>query len=73
MEAGWVAAGYPGPTSRPSWSRRTRTTRSAIIDGNSSGIVIDEIDDRYDPGAEILAAVYSGTVQSIPDFAYAVA
>jgi hypothetical protein len=44
-----------------------------IIDGNSTGIVVDEIDLRYDPGAEILAAVYSGTVQSIPDFAYQVA
>ena len=31
-----------------------------IIDGNSTGIVIDEIDIRYGPGDEILAAVYSG-------------
>jgi hypothetical protein len=44
----------------------------AIIDGNSSGIIVDAIDDRYAPGDEILAAVYSGTVQSIPDFAYAI-
>jgi hypothetical protein len=35
--------------------------------------VVDAINQRYDPGAEILAAVYSGTVQSIPDFSYTVA
>ena len=74
-------------TSRPAGSppdTRARTSRRStlppdpndqvgIIDGNTSGIIIDEIDARYAPGDEILAAVYSGTVQSIPDFAYTVA
>ena len=60
-------------TSRRPSSRPIPNDQVAIIDGNSTGIVIDEIDLRYDPGAEVLAAVYSGTVQSIPDFAYQVA
>jgi Flp pilus assembly protein TadG len=73
VEAGWIAAGYPGPDFPPVTIPPDPDDQVAIIDGNSSGIVIDAIDDRYDPGAEILAAVYSGTVQSIPDFAYTVA
>ena len=73
IEAGWIAAGYPGPDFPPVTVPPDPNDQVAIIDGNSSGIVIDEINERYDPGAEILAAVYSGTVQSIPDFAYTVA
>jgi Flp pilus assembly protein TadG len=73
LEAGWVAAGYPGPDFPPVVVPPDPDDQVGIIDGNATGIVVDEIDLRYDPGAEILAAVYSGTVQSIPDFAYEVA
>jgi hypothetical protein len=73
LEAGWVAAGYPGPDFPPAVVPPDPYDQVGIIDGNATGVVVDEIDLRYDPGAEILAAVYSGTVQSIPDFAYTVA
>jgi putative Flp pilus-assembly TadE/G-like protein len=73
LEAGWVATGYPGPDFPPATSPPDPNDQVGIIDGNSSGIVVDAINARYDPGAEILAAVYSGTVQSIPDFSYTVA
>ena len=73
LEAGWVAAGYPGPDFPPATTPPDPNDQVGIIDGNSTGIVVDEIDLRYDPGAEVLAAVYSGTVQSIPDFSYQVA
>ena len=73
VEAGWVAAGYPGPDFPPVVVPPDPDDQVGIIDGNSTGVVVDEIDLRYDPGAEILAAVYSGIVQSIPDFAYTVA
>ena len=73
LEAGWVATGYPGPDFPPATSPPDPNDQVGIIDGNSSGIVVDAINERYDPGAEILAAVYSGTVQSIPDFSYTVA
>jgi hypothetical protein len=72
IEAGWVATGYPGPDFPPVTVPPDPNDQVGIIDGNSSGIVVDAIDARYDPGAEVLAAVYSGTVSSIPDFAYAV-
>ncbi len=73
MEAGWVATGYPGPAFPPVTSPADPNDQIAIIDGNSSGIVISAIDDRYGPGDEILAAVYSGTVMTIPDFTFTVA
>jgi Flp pilus assembly protein TadG len=73
IEAGWVATGYPGPDFPPVTTPPDPNDQVGIIDGNSTGEVVDAIDARYDPGAEILAAVYSGTVSSIPDFAYAVA
>jgi Flp pilus assembly protein TadG len=72
IEAGWVAMGYPGPAFPPVTTPPDPNDQVAIIDGNSSGIIVDEINARYDPGAEILAAVYSGTVMTIPDFAFTV-
>ena len=72
MEAGWVATGYPGPDFPPVTVPPDPNDQVGIIDGNSSGIIVDAIDDRFTPGDEILAAVYSGTVSSIPDFSYAV-
>ena len=73
IEAGWVATGYPGPAFPPVTSPADPNDQIAIIDGNSSGIIITDIDTRYSPGDEILAAVYSGTVMNIPDFAITVA
>lgn len=72
-QAGWVAGGYPGPAFPPVTIPADPNDQIAIIDGNSSGIIISEIDGRYSPGQEILAAVYSGTVMTIPDFTFTVA
>ena len=72
-EAAWVATGYPGPAFPPVTTPADPNDQIAILDGNNSGIIIDAIDGRYVPGDEILAAVYSGTVMTIPDFALTVA
>jgi Flp pilus assembly protein TadG len=71
-EAAWVAPGYPGPDFPPVEIPPDPNDQVGIIDGNTSGIIMVEIDKRYNPGDEILAGVYSGTVQSIPDFTYEV-
>ena len=71
-EAGWVGTGYPGPPFPTATTPPDPNDQVGIIDGNSSGIIVDAINGRYDPGAEILAAVYSGTVMTIPDFSFAV-
>jgi Flp pilus assembly protein TadG len=73
FEAAWIAKGYPGPDFPPAVIPPDPNDQVGIIDGNTTGVAITEIDTRYNPGDEILAAVYSGTVQSIPDFAYTVA
>jgi hypothetical protein len=72
IEAGWVGPGYPGPDFPPVTSPPDPNDQVGIMDGNSSGIVIDEIAARYSPGDEVLAAVYSGTTMTIPDFTYSV-
>ncbi len=72
MQAAWVAGGYKGPSFPPVTTPPDPNDQIAIIDGNSSGIIIDAINARYSPGEEILAAVYSGTVMTIPDFTFTV-
>jgi len=73
MEAGWVATGYPGPDFPPATTPPDPNDQVGIMDGNSSGIIVDAINARYGPGDEILSAVYSGTVMRIPDFQYSAA
>jgi hypothetical protein len=72
IEAGWIGPGYPGPNFPPVTSPPDPNDQVGIMDGNSSGIAIDQMVLRYRAGDEILAAVYSGTTMTIPDFAYSV-
>ncbi|HEY0442825.1 MAG TPA: Tad domain-containing protein [Candidatus Limnocylindrales bacterium] len=71
-EAGWVRPGYPGPGFPPATVPPDPNDQVGIMDGNSAGIVVDAISQRYVAGDEILAAVYSGTTMTIPDFSYTV-
>jgi hypothetical protein len=73
IEAGWIAKGYPGPDFPPVTAPPDPNDQVAILDGNKSGIIIDGIANRFIAGDEVLAAVYSGTVMTIPDFALTVA
>jgi hypothetical protein len=68
MESGWVATGYPGPAFPAVTSPPDPNDQVGLMSGNDTGIVIDEISNRYKPGDEVLVAVYSGTTMSIPDF-----
>jgi len=72
FEADWISAGgYPGPAFPPATTPPDPSDQVAIMSGNSAGISIDALADRFVPGDEILVAVYSGTVMSIPDFVIA--
>ncbi|MEO6206488.1 MAG: pilus assembly protein TadG-related protein [Candidatus Limnocylindrales bacterium] len=68
LEAGWVPLGYPGPAFPPVTTPADPNDQIGILDGNSAGQIVKSISERYKPGDEILAAVYSGTVMNIPDF-----
>ncbi len=68
IEAGWIAAGYPGPGFPPVISPPDPNDQIGLTSGNSAGVVVDTMGTRYRAGDEIVAAVYSGTVMTIPDF-----
>ena len=68
FEAAWIATGYPGPMFPPATTPPDPADQIAVTSGNSSGAVVSAIDDRFGPGDEVLCAVYSGTVMTIPDF-----
>lgn len=69
MEAAWIPTGYPGPMFPSIISPPDPNDQVAIMSGNSSGIAIDTLNNRFAPGDEILVLVYPGNVMAIPDFA----
>ena len=70
IESGWInfPGGYPGPGFPPITSPPDPNDQVALTAGDSSGQIVAEMDTRFNPGDEIVAAVYSGTVMTIPDF-----
>jgi hypothetical protein len=72
IESGWVAPGYPGPAFPPATTPPDPDDQVGLMDGNSAGIVVAAIGNRYKAGDEIMCAVYSGTTMTIPDFALTV-
>jgi Flp pilus assembly protein TadG len=70
IEAGWInfPGGYPGPGFPPATTPPDPNDQVALTAGNSAGQIVAEIDTKYNAGDEIVAAVYSGTVMTIPDF-----
>jgi hypothetical protein len=69
MEAAYIAAGgYPGPPFPASTSPPAANSQVAITNGNSSGIVLTNLDKRFSPGQQILVAIYPGYVMQVPDF-----
>jgi hypothetical protein len=68
FEANWVQNGYPGPAFPNITSPPSPDLQVGVLDGTSSGIVVNPISTRYNVGDEVPVIVYSGIVQSIPDF-----
>ena len=63
--------GLPGTRLPPVVSPPDPDLMVGIIDGNSTGEIVDAIDARYGPGDEILRRC-TGTVMNVLDFAYTV-
>jgi hypothetical protein len=68
FESAWVRQGYPGPDFPPITNPPDPNDQVAIMDGNTSGQVIGDLAARWNVGDRFLAALYDGTVMSIPDF-----
>jgi hypothetical protein len=65
---GHPGPGYPGPAFPPITSPPDPADQVALTAGNSAGQIVDAFLNRYRVGEEVLCAVYSGTVMTIPDF-----
>lgn len=69
MQARWILnGGYPGPRFPAAVSPPSSDNQVAIMSGNSAGIAVDALRQRFAPGDEILVAVYPGVTMQIPDF-----
>jgi Putative Flp pilus-assembly TadE/G-like len=70
FEAAWITkGGYPGPDLPAIAMPPDANDQIGIMSGNSSGIAVDAMLNRFVPGDEILVLVYPGIVMTIPDFA----
>lgn len=68
LEAGWVAAGYSGPTFPGVTTPPDPYDQVGILDGTSAGLIVKGISSRFQVGDVILAALYDGSVKTIPAF-----
>ncbi len=69
MEANWIAlGGYPGPGFPSATAPPDPNDQVAIMSGNDTGIAIDEVNQHFFVGENVLVAVYPGQTMEIPDF-----
>jgi len=70
MQMAWILrGGYPGPGFPTVVYPPDPNLQVALMSGNSSGISVDAVEDRFAPGQEVLIAVYPGYTMVIPEFA----
>jgi putative Flp pilus-assembly TadE/G-like protein len=68
-ESAWINEGYPGPdicvvqpgTFEP-------CAQLAVLNGSSSGIFVEDYENRFRIGDKLLLQLYDGTVKTVPDF-----
>ncbi|HEU4573156.1 MAG TPA: pilus assembly protein TadG-related protein [Candidatus Limnocylindrales bacterium] len=69
FEANWIAnGGYPGPAFPPATTPPDPNDQVAVMSGNSTGVAITAVNQRFSPGDEVQVAVYPGITMAIPDF-----
>jgi hypothetical protein len=70
FESYWIrSGGYPGPMFPDIAYPPDPNDQVAIMSGNSAGIAVDAMGERYAPGDEVLILVYPGITMMIPEFA----
>ena len=68
-EANWIRTGYPGPDlCAVTAGNFLPCAQLAVLNGSSSGIFVEEYEDRYQIGDKLLLQLYDGTVKTVPDF-----
>ena len=69
-ESAWILEGYPGPDiCVVDATNFLPCAQLAVINGSSSGIFVEDYEDRFDIGDKLLLQLYDGTVKTVPDFA----
>ena len=69
-ESAWILEGYPGPDLCVVDSTNfLPCAQIAVMNGSSSGIFVEDYENRFRVGDKLLLQMYDGTVKTVPDFA----
>jgi Flp pilus assembly protein TadG len=69
LEANWILHGYHGPDICPvEVGNFAPCAQLAVLNGSSSGIFVEDYEDRFNVGDKLLLQLYDGTVKTVPDF-----
>jgi hypothetical protein len=69
LEANWINQGYSGPDICPVEAGNFKPcAQLAVLNGSSSGIFVENYEDRFRIGDKLLLQLYDGTVKTVPDF-----
>src|SRR6185295_8889526 len=68
-ESAWINEGYPGPDiCVVQVGNFAPCAQLAVLNGSSSGIFVDDYNNRFRVGDKLLLQLYDGTVKTVPDF-----
>ena len=69
FEAAWINEGYSGPDlCLVEVGNFAPCAQLAVLNGSSSGIFVENYEDRFRIGDKLLLQLYDGTVKTVPDF-----
>ena len=69
LEAAWINEGYSGPDiCVVDGAQFLPCAQLAVINGSSSGIFVEDYENRFRIGDKLLLQLYDGTVKTVPDF-----
>ncbi len=72
-ESAWINEGYPGPDiCVVQVGNFAPCAQLAVLNGTSSGIFVDDYNNRFHVGDKLLLQLYDGTVKTVPDFSLSV-
>jgi Flp pilus assembly protein TadG len=68
-ESAWINEGYPGPDiCVVQVGNFAPCAQLAVLNGSSSGIFVEDYENRFRIGDKLLLQLYDGTVKTVPDF-----
>jgi hypothetical protein len=69
FESAWINEGYPGPDiCVVQTGNFAPCAQLAVLNGSSSGIFVEDYENRFRIGDKLLLQLYDGTVKTVPDF-----